>query len=285
MFNLGEKYRILRKQQGVTLKQAAAGTCSISNLSRWENGKIQLDFEIVIQLLNKIHIDTNEFLNYAKLTMHDHIPDDALRAIETKNTQQMAQLVSNYLDSYWKSKNIYDLYMALILSNQFLLIANENIFPLKAQIHLYNYLSKTTLWSFFNLSFFGNSVFLIESKRVYAISMQIINTFDFDANDRSLTGLITALGTLGDATIALIMRNDLPNAKKLLQNLKTINIPKYLDFFNLVFAFLEEIIHYAQTQDEQPVLKFINSALTLGMKSSAQIFIDIFQKVQAVQTS
>lgn len=280
MTKLGKKYRTLRKQQDVTLKQAAAGICSVSNLSRWENGKIQLDFEVVIQLLNRIHIDTNEFLNYAKLVMQDHIPNDAMHAIETQNTDQMSQLVSIYLNLYWQNKSIYYLYVALILSNQYLLIANQNIFPLKAQIHLYNYLSKTTLWSFFNLSFFGNSVFLIESKRVYAISMQIINTFDFKEDDRALTGLITALGTLSDAIIALIMRNDLPDAQKLLAKLKTIDIPKYLDFFNLVFLFLEKIIQYVKSQDEQPVLQFINSALNLGMKKSANIFIDVFQKIK-----
>lgn len=53
---IGEKYKELRKEQSITLAQAAKGICATSNLSRWENGKITLEFNKVLALLNRIHI-------------------------------------------------------------------------------------------------------------------------------------------------------------------------------------------------------------------------------------
>lgn len=277
---LGAKYRELRKEQGVTLTKAAKNICSVSNLSRWENDKIELDFQIVIRLLNRINIDTNEFLNYANFIVEDHIPSDALEAINSKNLSSMPQLVSKYLNSYYQTKNVYHLYVAVILANQYQIINKQNLLSLKAQLHLYNYLSKITLWSLFNLSFLGNSVFLIDTSRVYAIGIQIINNFDFEENDWQISAFITALGTLSDATISLIQRNDLLHATKMLQALKQVSIPKYLDFFNLVFAFLEKIIQYVKDKNEQPILQFINSCLTLGMTTSAHIFMDVFKQIK-----
>lgn len=47
MTSIGEKFRKLRKEQNITLVQASKGICDPSNLSRWENGKITLEFNKV----------------------------------------------------------------------------------------------------------------------------------------------------------------------------------------------------------------------------------------------
>lgn len=283
MIKLGEKYRELRKEQGVTLSNAAQNICSVSNLSRWETGKIELDFQIVVELLNRIHIETEEFLGYTKFIVTDHIPEDVMKAYDTENTDEMKILIDKYTNQYHHDKNIYNLYLSLILANQYQIIKKKNLLSLKDQIHIFNYLSKTTLWSYFNLSFFGNSVFLIDSKKIFAIGMIIIDNFNFKDDEGDISGLITALGTLGDATIALILEKDINHAKNLLTALKKISIPKYLDFFNLVFSFLEKIIHYTQNKDEQAILLFIDQVVQLNMLSSANIFLEVFKKIKAAE--
>lgn len=279
MDNLGEKYRELRKSQGVTLINAATNICSASNLSRWENGKIKLNFKTVVMLLDKIHIDTNEFLNYSNFTMDNQIPNDVMQAITSKNTAEIKKLTSIYLDIYRKSNNVYHLYLVTILSNKYLLLTEQNIFPLKAQIRLCNYLSNVTSWSLFNLSILGNSVLLIKPKQIYALSMQIINNFDFEENDQVLTGLVTALSTLSDAIISLIMRNDLLHAQKLIFKVQNIAIPNYLSFFNLTFSFLGKLVQYIKNNDDKPILRFIDDTLNLGMVSSANTFTKILRQI------
>lgn len=279
MSKLGQKYRELRKEQGVTLLEATQGICSVSNLSRWETGKIKLDFDIIVKLLNRIHIETEEFLKYAKFIVKDHIPHRVMEVYDSKDTIQMENLVEKYSEQYYQSKNIYNLYLALILANQYKIIKKKSLLTEKDQIHIYNYLSNITLWSEFNLSFFGNSVFLIKSKKVYAIGMMIINSFDFEDDEGDISSLITSLGILGDATIAMILRGDIQHAQKMLHSLKRIQIPKYLDFFSLVFTFLEKIIHFTKNKDDQEILSFIDDIMRLNMTSSAKIFLSVFKEV------
>ena len=71
---IGEKYKELRKEQSITLAQAAKGICATSNLSRWENGKITLEFNKVLALLSQIHISPTEFIGYADIVQENDLP-------------------------------------------------------------------------------------------------------------------------------------------------------------------------------------------------------------------
>ena len=52
----GIKFRKLRKQQHLSLKQAAEGVTSRQTLGNWELGKGDMDFTKVLLLLRKIHV-------------------------------------------------------------------------------------------------------------------------------------------------------------------------------------------------------------------------------------
>ncbi|MES5128580.1 helix-turn-helix domain-containing protein [Lactobacillus crispatus] len=59
----GQKFKALRLQQHISLEQAANRVISPSTLSRWENNKIDIRFNLVIKLLDNIHINLKEFTN------------------------------------------------------------------------------------------------------------------------------------------------------------------------------------------------------------------------------
>lgn len=58
----GIKFRKLRKQQYLSLKQAAEGVTSRQTLGNWELGKGDMDFTKVLLLLRKIHVQPIDFL-------------------------------------------------------------------------------------------------------------------------------------------------------------------------------------------------------------------------------
>lgn len=175
---IGEKYKELRKEQSITLAQAAKGICATSNLSRWENGKITLEFNKVLALLSRIHISPTEFIGYADIVQENDLPTEILKTIEEENASAIKKLIHVQLDKYHAKRNAHDLYLAVILCNQYLLIKGENLLPFSDQMHLYTYLSKITLWSTYNLGFFGNCVFMIKTDKVYAIAMNVLNNQD-----------------------------------------------------------------------------------------------------------
>ena len=277
---IGEKYKELRKEQSITLAQAAKDICATSNLSRWENGKITLEFNKVLALLSRIHISPTEFIGYADIVQENDLPTEILKAIEEEDASAIKKLIHVQLDKYHAKRNAHDLYLAVILCNQYLLIKGENLLPFSDQMHLYTYLSKITLWSTYNLGFFGNCVFMIETDKVYAIAMNVLNNQDLIQKNTSSIGLISMMGVLSDATISLIFRKDIIHAHKLLDALQGVELPQFLEFFKVTLTFLEKTLQYLKTKDEDPILSFINNAQNMGMTESADTFRDVFEKVK-----
>ncbi len=277
---IGEKYKELRKEQSITLAQAAKGICATSNLSRWENGKITLEFNKVLALLSRIHISPTEFIGYADIVQENDLPTEILKAIEEEDASAIKKLIHVQLDKYHAKRNAHDLYLAVILCNQYLLIKGEKLLPFSDQMHLYTYLSKITLWSTYNLGFFGNCVFMIKTDKVYAIAMNVLNNQDLIQKNTSSIGLISMMGVLSDATISLIFRKDIIHAHKLLDALQGVELPQFLEFFKVTLTFLEKTLQYLKTKDEDPILSFINNAQNMGMTESADIFRDVFEKVK-----
>lgn len=277
---IGEKYKELRKEQSITLAQAAKGICATSNLSRWENGKITLEFNKVLALLNQIHISPTEFIGYANIEQENDIPKELLKAIEDEDTSTIKKLIHIHLDKYHIDRNIHNLYLTVILCNQYLLIKGENLLPFSDQMHLYTYLSKITLWSNYDLGFFGNCVFMIKTDRVYAIAMNVLKNQNLIQKNTSSIGLISMMGVLSDTTISLIFRKDTVHAQKLLDALQDVELPQYLEFFKVTLTFLQKILQYLKTKDEGIVLNFINNAQKMGMTESVDTFKEIFEKVK-----
>ena len=277
---IGEKYKELRKEQSITLAQAAKGICATSNLSRWENGKITLEFNKVLALLSRIHISPTEFIGYADIVQENDLPTEILKAIEEEDASAIKKLIHVQLDKYHAKRNAHDLYLAVILCNQYLLIKGENLLPFSDQMHLYTYLSKITLWSTYNLGFFGNCVFMIKTDKVYAIAMNVLNNQDLIQKNTSSIGLSSMMGVLSDATISLIFRKDIIHAHKLLDALQGVELPQFLEFFKVTLTFLEKTLQYLKTKDEDPILSFINNAQNMGMTESADTFRDVFEKVK-----
>lgn len=277
---IGEKYKELRKEQSITLAQAAKGICATSNLSRWENGKITLEFNKVLALLSRIHISPTEFIGYADIVQENDLPTEILKAIEEEDASAIKKLIHVQLDKYHAKRNAHDLYLAVILCNQYLLIKGENLLPFSDQMHLYTYLSKITLWSTYNLGFFGNCVFMIKTDKVYAIAMNVLNNQDLIQKNTSSIGLISMMGVLSDATISLIFRKDIIHAHKLLDALQGVELPQFLEFFKVTLTLLKKTLQYLKTKDEDPILSFINNAQNMGMTESADTFRDVFEKVK-----
>lgn len=280
--SIGENYKELRKGQSITLAQAAKGICAASNLSRWENGKITLEFNKVLALLNRIHISPTEFIGYVNIEQENDFPKELLKAIEDEDTSTIKKLIHIHLDKYHTDRNIHNLYLTVILCNQYLLIKGENLLPFSDQMHLYTYLSKITLWSNYDLGFFGNCVFMIKTDRVYAIAMNVLKNQNLIQKNTSSIGLISMMGVLSDATISLIFRKDTVHAQKLLDALQDVELPQYLEFFKVTLTFLQKILQYLKTKDEGIVLNFINNAQKMGMTESVDTFKEIFEKIQVL---
>lgn len=270
----GHEFKKLRKMQNITQKDACQGICSESKLSRWENDQVEVEFSTAMKLLAQIHINSYEFMGWSE---HSPFQTDEIEEVTFADVKKTAL---QHIDRYNESKKISDLLAATPYCNKILLESGQKLLSDSHLQRLYAHFSKITFWSHYYINYFGGSIFLLESRQVYGIAMQILRNFDSVENEETSQSLIDVMGGLGDAVIKLIFDHQLDQAKTLLTEINKVELPRYLEFFNIVNNFISKVIHYLETGDEQPVLAIINSLILVNCKSLSHICLDVFKHVQ-----
>ena len=149
-----------------------------------------------------------------------------------------------------------------------------------SEIKLANIFSKVAIWSEYYLALFGSSIFLLAPKQVYGISKLILKDVSRITEANTTYDLEVMLGVLGDATIKLILSNDIKHATSLIKEIKKIELPHYMMFFTLTFNYLDKIANYVTTKNEQPILNFINTMVQISCPIQAEIYLDVFKQVK-----
>lgn len=280
MFKYGSTYKELRKQQEITQTEACRGICSISKLSRWENNQVEVEFSTAIELLKRINVTLDEFTERANINTEFELPDEIITAINANDVPLLRKYVQSRLDKYHTNKNILELKNILIVCNQLLLIEGKNYLTTADIKRIGSYLLHNTVWSKYNITLFANSPFLLNSEIGFKIAMRIVHNFDQvnDLNDN----LAIFMGGLSDTVIAFIFKKKLDYAQQLLDELRKVELPPYFMFFYLTLTFLQKLIEYCQTGNEQPILEMFNKLIQLGCSRHAQILLEAFKDAKRI---
>lgn len=280
MFKYGSTFKELRKEQKITQPEACEGICSTSKLSRWENNQVEVEFSTAIALLKRINITLDEFTNRAGIEIKFQLPTEIISAIKDENIPVLRKYVQTHLDKYHVSKNIIELEKILPVCNQLLLMEGKNYLEPGDIQRIGIYLLHNTIWSEHNIILFANAPFLLNSNIGFKIAMRIIH--NFDQVDNLNANLQVFMGGLSDTVISFVFKKKLEYAQKILDELKRVKLPVYYMFFDLTLSFLQKIIDYCHTKDEQPVLAMINELVQLNCSEQAQVWLDIFKDTKKI---
>ena len=143
----GQKFKALRLQQHISLEQAANRVISPSTLSRWENNKIDIRFNLVIKLLDNIHINLKEFTNYCKINHSNPFVAKVAMYYEANDDRHILQLIQSKKKEYQNSHNQFDLLLLAIACNCYYDLTDNNVFPVSYQKKLFYILSNIEYWT------------------------------------------------------------------------------------------------------------------------------------------
>lgn len=280
MFTYGSTYRRLRKEQGLTQKQAAQGICSIAKLSRWENNQVEVEFSTALALFKKIKVSPAEFTHWAHLDTSYYLPPEIKQAIQQQNITILRHFALAQLAHYHQDKNIFTLTNAIIVFNHLLLTTGKDYLSEADKHRIVFYLTHNQVWSEYNITLFVNFSFLLDAETSFHIALKLIHNYDQIRQTESEANLETFFGGLSDTVIALILKHQLVYAEKLLKELQKIELPFYHLFFQLTLRFLQEIIIYCRTKNEQPVTEIISNLVQMNCRPQVDKYLDIFQTVK-----
>ncbi len=218
-------FKQIRQMQGLTLKEAASGICSIQMLSRWENGTGNMDFEKTLKLLERVNITSSEYVHLASLDDTDQLSAELQKAWEQKDHTLIKRIARNSLDEFHLTSNNLALNYGAIACGLYHRLTKVNLLEIDEQNALNKELSEITVWEQENISLFFNTIQLLSPKMIFQISAQLIENLDFAKQAGSDT-FYFATTTLFEVVIALLISNNSAYAANILRQLNHFDFPQ-----------------------------------------------------------
>lgn len=240
---LGQKFRELRKSQRKSIKEVAEGITSFSSLRRWENGEGEMPVNKVIQLLDKLHIQTDELLNNsANLDIYTVGVEEA---VKNNDVETLDKLAHKLLDLHCEAlDNSRVFFQAAIACNFYMDFTNKNLMQRDDLLRLKAYFSSIENWTQENVLLFANTQLLLSANDIYLNSRSLVTDLIYgEKKDYSFWHL--AVTALLNAVASLIKKKDFTDAQFILRQFRTLDLSdKYLNeklkikYFNTFFDYL-----------------------------------------------
>ena len=253
-------FKQIRQMQGLTLKEAASGICSIQMLSRWENGTGNMDFEKTLKLLERVNITSSEYVHLASLDDTDQLSAELQKAWEQKDHTLIKRIARNSLEEFHLTSNNLALNYGAIACSLYHCLTKVNLLEIDEQNALNKELSEITVWGQENISLFFNTIQVLSPKMIFQISAQLIENLDFAKQAGSDT-FYFATTTLFEAVIALLISNNSAYAANILRQLNHFDFPQRETMLIIGRKFLNSLIDWQEPQNEQSILKIIDFLL------------------------
>lgn len=260
----GKYFKQLRKKQDISLKDAAANVISASQLSRWENGRSNISFETVINLLDNIHIRANEFIMYCNLNPTNSLTHKIFNAYQRKDITELKHLTLKQIKQSKTSKNRFDLFLAVAAANFYFDLTNIRLISKFDILKVKSILSSTSYWDYYYISAWGNTLAFYDPAFNFKIASKILTilknqtTLEFGMEYYTWCTILNAL-------IRIIPEN-IELAKKLSLKINKVSIPNSFLSIQLKKRFMDIYIKYQlHESDKEELNKFLYSLENLQL--------------------
>lgn len=275
-------FKQIRQMQGLTLKEAASGICSIQMLSRWENGTGNMDFEKTLKLLERVNITSSEYVHLANLDDTDQLSAELQKAWEQKNPTLIKRIARNSLQEFHLTSDVLSLNYGAIACGLYHRLTKVNLLEIDEQNALNKELSKITVWGQENISLFFNTIQVLSPKMIFQTSAQLIENLDFAKQAGSDT-FYFATTTLFEAVIALLINDNSAYAANILRQLNHLDFPQRETMLIIGRKYLNSLIDWQKPQNEQNILKIIGFLFDMGLTIQAKKFLQVYKTVRKVK--
>ncbi|WP_438311705.1 helix-turn-helix domain-containing protein [Sporosarcina sp. FA9] len=174
MKKYGETIRKIREQKGYTMQQLAAGTLSVSFLSKFERGESDISLGYITHLLEKLSLTFEEFFY-----LHDDVGpgqleyffDKANEAYINRDLKQLKKLRDIALDK-WETHGLETFHCnALMLDVYESIISGEMTTSSDDALDFLSaYLFDVEIWGYYELKLYNSTMFLMPPEMVMTLS-------------------------------------------------------------------------------------------------------------------
>ncbi|CCI85129.1 transcriptional regulator [Lactobacillus pasteurii DSM 23907 = CRBIP 24.76] len=254
-YDYGQKFKQLRKQRNISLKTAAQViNTSRQRLGNWENGRGNLGFEEVIQLLKYFEINPTEFID-SSLKFYD-LTSEIKSAYINNDTAYLKNYASDTLTQAQGHLTDKDRFLkGIIACNFYYELTQKDISSKQDKVRLRSFFSNIDSgernWTMKDVYVFGNTQHMMSSSEIYSLSYSLV--FDgLEHKYQSKEWKVAIISSLLNANFILIVK-DLKKAESLYKLLDS-NKNKFSDLYaneKIRLAFIKEFIIYSKNPSKQ----------------------------------
>lgn len=241
--SLGTQFKTIRTERGYSASTVADGILSVSTLYKFEENDVNLSFIKVVQLLEKMHVDLDDFVQITDSNFNNEyqIFLNQMNALYSQNKLvDLEDIFISHLHQYQSNKDHFDLVCA---ATTMALLKNLNHnYPVNQALvsDLTDYLLRVGDWQNFQITVFGNCLTIISSRVIDIMAKELITQHEeHRLNSKNSEYLLLALVNTIDA---MIDRKDFIYAKKLVHDIESMDIPEISLLARFKLNFLKNLL-------------------------------------------
>lgn len=237
-----EKFRAIRKQRKLSLKQLASIAGSATSISDFENGKTMLSNDVLLELLSYMIVEVNEFFEwdyFYKSDFFTHV-NHLQKAIADGNQEELFSLTQVF-ETLASSQGQY-IYHIISLTIAIVLAKLQGKEPDQEIIaELTDYFFSIDYWTNLDIGLSGNVVSFLTADTLALLATDILK--ELNSEPRNNLDRIK-YDTLLNCLSVLLSRKEKSLSQTLLNHLKQFSLPHYFAYEKLALLELEASFDY-----------------------------------------
>ncbi|QTJ56840.1 helix-turn-helix domain-containing protein [Dolosigranulum pigrum] len=230
---IGTKFKQIRQDKHLTQADVAQGIISVSYLSKFEQNKVNISYNKLIQLIQRLNITIVEFEMFMN---HDNLPSqadfyhDLHYAKQNQNLIKINTIRDKQEELYHQTHNQRFLFNTIIANQEINRLSDLNYHTEDIQ-KIIDYLYQVNHWYTYEINLFGNALFCFPYADVKFLTRTLIKHLS-SQNNRIYRRNDAALHIL-NICLLCIEKNKLSDARHFLAQLDQFTDTSY-DYFEQV---------------------------------------------------
>lgn len=278
--NNQEKFKAIRKQRKLTLKDLAKIAGSATSISDYENGHTLLSNDVLLELLAYMIVEINEFFQWEDFQNESFLTSikQAQKALEDKHVLNLKKVQVTFENLYQTKKHYIYHILSLVLTVSIVEIENQEV-PQEVLQELSDYFFTLEYWTNLDIGLFGNLVSYFSSQSLSFFTNSILKDLPKELKN-NLDRI--KLDTLINICYTLLERQEKEASNSLLRHLEERILPYHFAFEKLNLLELEAIYQCLFGETKTALTKHQEILASIGLifsPAQAEEWDQAFQKI------
>lgn len=272
---ISKTLKIIRKNKQMSLSETTHNICSISALSKFENGEADISVGKFLKILSRLDISLAEFSTYIDTSKKNNSFNDNLAInYNHQKVKQIRRIIQSCHKQYIKTHSKKEFLHYMMAISFYKDLTSKDLSSSNDKVKLYNLIFRSEEWTRLEIETFGNTMPLLSNQNIYHLTFELFKNLNSILASNQIL-YIDAWQTIFNAFQTLIFRESKLALKldKKICNEKTSN--RFIEI-NIEISFFHNLFLYSQKKSDN-LKQEIQTTINFLRKNDCKILSNKFE--------